>query len=63
MQCCNALGSRNHPALSKFLAFKDRGGLFKPSSSVIKVCEETEKCFDKMLAATGGNLPHCTGGH
>lgn len=42
MECCNALGSRSHPATTKFLALKDRGGLFKPTNSVIKVCEESE---------------------
>lgn len=49
--CCNALGSKN---------LKDRGGL-KPTQSVIKVCEETGKCFDRMLASTGGNLPQYMG--
>ena len=35
--------------------------LFKPTSSVIKVCEETEKCFQRMLAVTDGQLPHARG--
>ena len=61
MECCNALGSRSHPATTKFLALKDRGGLFKPTNSVIKVCEESEKCFNRMLASTAGNLAQCTG--
>ena len=61
MHCCQALGSKFHAATSKFLAFKDRGGLFKPTQSVIKVCEETEKCVIRMLASAGGNLPQCTG--
>lgn len=60
MECCNALGSRSHPATTKFLALNDRGGLFKPTNSVIKVCEETEKCFNRRLPSTAGNLPHCT---
>lgn len=51
MQSCNALGSKN---------LKDRERLFKPTQSVIKVCEEREKCFDRMLASTGGNLPQYT---
>ena len=31
------------------------------SSSVRKVCEETEKCFTRLLAATSGRLPHGQG--
>ena len=61
MQCANALGSKSHPAYSDFMAMKDRGGLFKPTTSVIKVCEETEKCFNRMLASTGGSLPYSIG--
>ena len=61
MHCCQALGSKFHAATSKFLAFKHRGGLFKPTQSVIKVCEETEKCVIRMLASAGGNLSQCTG--
>ena len=57
MQCCNALGSRNHHTNSKFMALKDRVGLFKPTKNVENVCEETEKCFNRMLETTGGNLP------
>ena len=45
MECCDALDYRSHPATTKFLAFKDRGGLFQPTNSVIKVCKETEKCL------------------
>ena len=44
MQCCDALGSCNHQTHSKFVALKDRSGLFKPTKSVVRVCEETEKC-------------------
>eukprot|EP00794_Sanderia_malayensis_P009521 gene9521-10508_t len=38
------------------------GGLFKPTASVVKVCEEVERCFDRMLASTDGSLPQCTDG-
>ena len=61
MDCCAALGSKHYTAKSRFLAFKDRGGLFKPTQSVITVCKETEKCFNRMLVSIGGNLPHCAG--
>eukprot|EP00794_Sanderia_malayensis_P001025 gene1025-347_t len=60
-ECSNALGSKTHTAQSKFIAFKDRGGLFKPTANVVKVCEEAERCFDRMLASTDGSLPQCTG--
>eukprot|EP00794_Sanderia_malayensis_P004096 gene4096-4651_t len=60
-KCSRALGSTQAVTTSNFLNFKDRGGLFKPSPSVIKVCEETEKCFERMLKSAGGNLPRCMG--
>jgi len=59
--CCHALGSTDHTAESKFLALKDRGSLFKPTQSVIKVCEEAEQCFARMLASFGGRLPRSSG--
>ena len=61
MPCCKALGSAMHTAESSFLKLKDRGYLFKPTTSVLTVCEETKKCFQRMLLSTGGTLPHCMG--
>eukprot|EP00794_Sanderia_malayensis_P001534 gene1534-1697_t len=61
VNCCKALGSTQNPVKSTFLALKDRGGLFKPTQSFVKVCEETEKCFNRTLASTDGHLPRCTG--
>ena len=60
MPCYKALGSVNHQAQSIFLKLKDRGSLFKPTQSVITICEETEKCFERMMKVSGGNLPHCS---
>ena len=57
MPCCKALGSVNHQAESIFLKLKDRGSLFKPTQSVITICEETGKCFERMMKVSGGNLP------
>ena len=37
-----------------FVALKDRGFLQKPSSSVVIVCKETEKCFQRLLKASDG---------
>ena len=56
-RCCEALGSRNHAATSSFMRLKDRGGLFKPTQSVFKICEKTEQRFQKLLASTNGKLP------
>ena len=42
MPCSKALGSVNHQPESTFLKLKDRGSLFKPSQSVITICEETK---------------------
>ena len=57
LTCCSALGSSNHTTRSSFLALKDRGGLFKPTKSVVAVCEETEKRFQRMLTTNKGELP------
>ena len=54
--CHEAVGSRNHKNESAFLTLKYRGKLFKPTASVIVICNETERCFQRMLAATNGNL-------
>ena len=59
--CISALGLQTHQHESVFLAFKDRGGLFKPSESVVFICEETERCFQRMLISTDGNLPRRSG--
>ena len=55
--CSAALGSVTAAPETTFLAYKDNGGLFKPSKCVIVICEETEKCFQRLLASKGGNLP------
>ena len=56
-RCCEALGSQNHAATSSFMRLKDRGGLFKPTQSVVKICEKTEQRFQRMLASSNGKLP------
>ena len=60
-ECCDALGSSQHKAHSAFLEAKDRGGLFKPTESVILICEETERKFRRLLASTKGKLPQSRG--
>ena len=47
-------------AESIFIKLKDRSSLFKPTQSVITICEETEKCFERMMKVSCGNLPHCS---
>ena len=47
MPCCKALGSVNCQAESIFLKLKDRGSLFKPTQSVITICEETENVLNE----------------
>eukprot|EP00794_Sanderia_malayensis_P020811 gene20811-22854_t len=59
--CCKALGSKSNNTECAFLKMKDRGGLFKPSASVIDVCQETEKTFQRMIVTTGGELPRAKG--
>ncbi|CAB4043596.1 Hypothetical predicted protein, partial [Paramuricea clavata] len=60
MPCCQALGSSSaHEPESSCLLLKDRSSLFKPTEGVITVCEETEKCFQRMMKVADGKLPHC----
>ena len=44
---------------SSFLEKKNRGGLVRPAPSVVKVCETTEKCFQRLLNVTG-DLPQAS---
>jgi hypothetical protein len=46
-----------------FVNLKDKGGLIKPSQSVIAVCERTEKCIVRMMASCQGKIPQATGLH
>ena len=62
-QCSCALKALNQKPLeaSDFVQFKSWEGLTLVSSSVCKVCEETEKCFARLMGATSGRLPHGQG--
>ena len=40
---------------------KNRGGLSKPSLSVIKICTQTEKCFQRILVTNKGKFPKAIG--
>ena len=55
--CCEALGSRTHGSNSPFLNFKDQGGLFKPSKSVVTICKLTELKIRQLLRQTQGKPP------
>ena len=57
--CVSALPAEAGETLHPFMGQKDRGGLVKASESVVQVCHETEKCFEFMMKATSGKLPHC----
>ena len=57
IQCCTAVGATKFATMSSFLKKKDRKGLFKPTQSVITIYEETDRRFQRMLTATGGELP------
>ena len=61
VKCSEALGSVQNQSVSSFLTFKDRGGLFKPTTSVFNICKEAEKCFQRMLKTTYGELPQSKG--
>ena len=55
--CNDALGSKTGDSISPFLTLKDRGSLFKPSLSLVKVCEDTEIRLHRMLSSTHGKIP------
>uniref|UniRef100_A0A8C4N4D4 THAP-type domain-containing protein n=1 Tax=Eptatretus burgeri TaxID=7764 RepID=A0A8C4N4D4_EPTBU len=59
-KCTEALTDthgKGHP----FFALKNRGGLEKPSPSLVTVCVETEKCLQLLLKSSGGKLQQGTG--
>ena len=49
------------PSCRALLTQKNRGGLLQPSVSVIKICKETEKSFQRLLHTLDENLPHSDG--
>ena len=56
-KCCIAAGSTYSPILNSFIASKDNGFLFKPTDSVIRICEDTEIKIGRLLNCNGGELP------
>lgn len=60
-QCLAALRIKNISIAeshnSEFLEFRDRGGLIKPSASVVSICEITEQYLQRVTAACPGKLP------
>ena len=44
-----------------FFDWKNKGGLTMPSLSTIRVCESTERCLQRSLAANDGMLPQVPG--
>ena len=56
--CHEALGSTHHISSSLFLNFRDQGGLFKPSESVVMICRLTELKIRQMMKTSGGKVPH-----
>ena len=59
--CFQSLGSKQHIPEARLIKHLDRGGLFKPTTSVMKVCLETEKSIVRMLIETNGKLPQGKG--
>ena len=55
--CQSALAAATGDTIHTIILQKDRGGLIKPSESVVRVCTEAEKCVSFMLKATCGALP------
>lgn len=64
LHCPNCLGSLTVEPLSDKLLLvklKDKGGLMKPSESVVQVCESTEQAISRMMVSCTGNLPLAIG--
>ena len=59
--CTGALTVPKEGAKMSFVVWKNNGGLTIPSSSLLKICHETEKCLIRMLNTTSGKLPQCSG--
>ena len=64
LHCSCALSSKffdnSNPSHGLILQ-KDRGGLCKPSDSVVRVCNATERLFQKLLFVTDQKLPEGPG--
>ena len=58
--CAEALSSRVGASHS-FIFMVDGGKLKKPSKSLSDICVEAEKCFQRLLNATQGDLPQGLG--
>ena len=56
-----ALTTCDDEQIHQLIKLKDRGGLVKASPSVISVCLESEKCFQRLLKRSGGKLPQGSG--
>ena len=54
--CVSALSSPNS-AVHDFIWLKNRGNLKSPSQSVITICTEAEKCFQRLEKINDGLLP------
>ena len=61
IECCQSLGSKEHITESSLIKHLDRGGLFKPTPCVMKICEDTEQSIERMLKESNGRLPQGTG--
>ena len=55
--CVASLGSKTHISPPLFLRLKDNGGLFKPTDSVVVVCEWTERKIQHLMKRTEGVPP------
>ena len=58
--CVASLGSKAEATASTFLKMKDKGGLMKPSASVVHICEVAEKKIQQLLKTTDGTPPKGT---
>ena len=61
MKCLVALTTMKKKITYVFVMFKSNRGLKLPSSGLLNVCEETEKCVMRMLNVNQGGLPHGMG--
>ena len=57
LTCVTALSSNTGP-VHDFVALSNRGGLTTASASVVSICQEAEKCFQRLKNRNDGNLPH-----
>ena len=55
--CCSVLAKQNKNQAFKLVNVKDKGGLVRVSDDILKVCETTETCLNRIIKSCRGIVP------